>query len=464
MRHVDLCVIGSGSGNSIIDDRFADRSVALIDDGVLFGGTCLNHGCIPTKMFVRPASVIRSVAEAARVNITADQVVGDWAAVRDRVFGRIDPIAAAGEAWRAESEQVALYRTRARFTGPRTLAVGEETLTADAVVIAAGSRAVLPPVPGLAEAFADGVAHTSDTIMRLDRQPASMIILGSGFVAAEFGHVFSSFGTRVTVCLRGDRMLRHADRDISARFTTGISSAVSLVESFTATGVTSDAEGVVVRGTTAGGQELELGAACLLVAVGRIPNSDRLDVARAGVAVNEAGFIEVDAHQRTSAAGVWALGDICSPWMLKHVANREARTVAHNLLHPDDLRTTDHRAVPYAVFGHPEVASVGLTEDEARAAGHDIAVGMKPYSDTAAGWAREDTTSLAKVIADRRTGMILGAHIVGPQAASLIQPVVQAMATDVDAATLARVPYWIHPALTEVVENALLALDLPGQS
>lgn len=461
MRHVDLCVIGSGSGNSIIDERFADWDVALIEEGERFGGTCLNSGCIPTKMFVQPARTAWSVGEAARLNVQAPgPVTVDWNGLRDRVFGRIDPISVGGEAWRAQADNVTLYRSRGRFTGPRQLAVGGEELTADRVVIATGSRAMIPDVPGMAAAFADEVAHTSDTIMRLAEQPASIIIVGSGFVAAEFAHVFTGFGSEVTVCLRRDQMLRHTDQEISERFTEEIGRAVHLETFFTLTRVESEGRRVRVYGQGSEGQERILEAACLLVAVGRVPNSDTVAADRGGVTVTAAGFIEVDAQQRTSAEGVWALGDVCSPAMLKHVANREARTVAHNLLYPDRPVETDRRAVPYAVFGHPEVAAVGLTEAEAREQGRDVAVATKPYSDTAAGWAREDTTSMAKIVAERVSGAILGAQIIGPQAATLIQPVIQAMVTDVDARTMARAPYWIHPALTEVVENALLALDL----
>ena len=155
---------------------------------------------------------------------------------------------------------------------------------------------------------------------------------------------------------------------------------------------------------------------------------------------------------------MWSLGDASSPFQLKHVANHEARIVAHNLAHPDDLQSYTHTAVPAAVFTHPQIASVGLTEEEARAQGLDISVKVQRYGDTAYGWAMEDTSSLCKVIADRRTGRLVGGHLVGPQASTLIQPLIQMMAFDQPVADMVRGQYWIHPALTEVVENALLGL------
>jgi mycothione reductase len=198
----------------------------------------------------------------------------------------------------------------------------------------------------------------------------------------------------------------------------------------------------------------------LLVATGRIPNGDRLNLAAGGVDACENGRIVVDEYQRTSALGVWSLGDASSAHLLKHVANHEARTVAHNLAHPDDLVASDHRFVPAAVFTHPQLASVGITEEEAVTAGLPFVAATETYGSTAYGWAMEDTSSVCKLIADPATGKLLGAHLMGEQAATLIQPLIQAMSFGLDAREMARGQYWIHPALTEVVENALLALRL----
>ncbi|MFF1784093.1 FAD-dependent oxidoreductase [Streptomyces virginiae] len=198
----------------------------------------------------------------------------------------------------------------------------------------------------------------------------------------------------------------------------------------------------------------------LLVAVGRLPNSDRLNLRAAGIATHDDGRVIVDRHQRTTAEGVFALGDICSPVALKHVANREAEVVVHNLRHPDDLIAADHELVPAAVFTRPQIASVGATEQDCRDRGLDYLVGTAGYGDVAYGWAMEDTTGFCKVLAEPGTGRLLGAHIMGPQAPTLIQSLVLAATLGIDTTTLAKSPYWIHPALTEVVENALLDLDL----
>ncbi|WP_342372899.1 mycothione reductase [Propioniciclava soli] len=460
MRHFDLCVIGTGSGNSIVDERFADWDVAMLDDGVHFGGTCLNVGCIPTKMFVIPADYARAPEEAAPLGVHLGSPRADWPAIRDRIFGRIDAISSGGESYRQFADNVTLYRATGRFVGERTLEVAGEQITADRVVVAAGSRATMPSIPGLADAVAAGRAHTSDTVMRLDRLPASLAIIGSGFIAAEFAHVFAAYGTAVTVLARSGTMLRDLDEDLSRRATRAIEGYTDFRGTFSTQRVELVDGGVRLHGSDDAGRACSVDAEVVLVATGRVPNSDRLDAERGGIAVGPRGFIEVDAHQRTTAENVWALGDVSSPWLLKHVANHEARVVQHNLLHPDDPVESNHHAVPHAVFGHPQIAAVGLTEEQARADGRDITVAVQPYGSVAYGWALEDTDSVCKVIADRQTAEILGAHLIGPQAATLIQPLIQAMATGLDARTMARGQYWIHPALTEVIENALLALDL----
>jgi mycothione reductase len=291
--------------------------------------------------------------------------------------------------------------------------------------------------------------------MRIDKLPASMVIIGGGFVAAEFAHVFAAFGVDVTVLVRSDRMLRHEDDTIADRFTELLGKRVRLLRNTEAVGVRSDGSGGVIVQTDSAG---EVTADLLLAATGRHANGDRLDVTVGGVQMDDDARVIVDHYQRTTADGVFALGDVTSPFQLKHVANHEARVVQHNLLHPDAMITSDHRFVPHAVFSDPQVAAVGLTESEAIELGRDYTAVIQEYGSVAYGWAMEDTQHLAKLIADRRTKQLIGAHILGPQAATLIQPLIQAMSFGLAAPEMARGQYWIHPALPEVVENALLAL------
>ncbi|GGV35573.1 mycothione reductase [Kitasatospora herbaricolor] len=455
MRHHDLVVLGAGSGNAVIDDRFADLDVAVVEEGP-FGGTCLNRGCIPSKMLAHTADVADTVREAGRFGVDATLDAVRWAAVRDRVFGRLDQEAADGERARRRSGSVTVHRGRARFTGERTLVVegdgGEVRFSADQVVVAVGSRPVVPP-----PVRDSGLPYeTSDTVMRLPVPPRHLAVLGGGYIAAELAQVFRSAGSRVTVVEKEQTLLSPQDESVSEAYTRIARSRFDV-----RTGVALgrlEGEPGRLRLLLDDGSTVE--ADTLLVAVGRTPNSDTVGADRAGIALHEDGRVVVDAQQRTTAPGVFALGDVCTPVPLKHVANREAQVVAHNLLHPGDLIATSHRAVPAAVFTRPQIAQVGRTERECRDEGLNHRTATRRYADVAYGWALEDTTGFCKVIADPGTGRLLGAHILGPQASTLIQPLVIAMSLGIDATTLARTPYWIHPALTEVVANALLDLDL----
>jgi mycothione reductase len=324
------------------------------------------------------------------------------------------------------------------------------------VVIAAGSRPVVPDVAGL-----DSMEfHTSDTVMRLPELPQSMIIIGGGYVSAEFGHIFSAFGTSVTVLNRSDVMLRREDAEVAKGFTELFGRRVDVRLNTNVEMVENIADGRVrVHFEGPRGEPEHLDAEVLLVAVGRAPNGDTLDLGHGGIEVADNGLVLVDEYLRTSADGVFALGDVSSREQLKHVANKDARVVHHNLLHPDAMITSDRRFVPRAVFSQPQVASVGLTEAQAAEQGIDYVVSRQDYGETAFGWAMEDTDHFVKIIADAKSKVILGAHLIGPHASSLIQLLIQAMSFDQPAPELARGQYWIHPAMTEVIENALLGLS-----
>jgi mycothione reductase len=467
--HYDVAIIGSGSGNTLVTPEWDGKKVAIIEGGT-FGGTCLNVGCIPTKMLVYPAELARAADDARRLGIDLQHTGTRWTDLRDRVFTRIDSISEAGRVYRAdELEHVDLFEEDVRFTDERALVTASGAIiTADQVVIAAGSRPVVPDAPGLDLAQ----VHTSDTIMRLEEQPRRMLIIGGGYIAAEFAHIFSSLGTEVTLAVRSGQMLRSLDHTVSERFTDIARAEWNVLSRHEVSRVVSNTDGsvtVALRGPD--GIDVEVEADVVLAATGRTPNSDRVGAVDVGFDLTDDGRIAVDAFQRVlrqgrAVPGVWALGDISSPFQLKHVANHEARVVSHNLLHPDALHASDHRYVPAAVFTRPQIATVGLTEeqalDRAEKTGSRVSVAVQQYGSTAYGWAMEDATGMVKVIAEEDTGMILGAHIMGHEASNLIQPIIQAMHFGLDAFTMARGQYWIHPALAEVVENALLSLKAPS--
>jgi mycothione reductase len=442
----DLIIVGSGSGNAI-PASLDDWRIAIVERDV-FGGTCLNRGCIPSKMFVYPADVALEAATAAKLGIDTEFRGADWAAIRDRVFGRIDPIAAGGREYRATgSPNVTLIEGTADFVESHTLDVEGRRITAPNILLAAGARPVVPPITGLMETG----FHTSDSIMRLGAFPRRLGIIGGGFIAVEMGHVFSALGSRVTIFNRSATLLRGFDHDIAATFTEVFGQRVELVLGHVPTRVQRVTDGIEI--TTAVGTTV---VDELLVATGREPNSDLLNVDAAGIECHHHGTVAVDDTMATNVPGIWAIGDLANNYQLKHLANAEAAVAFWNIAHPDDQRRQSYKAVPSAVFSNPQVATVGLTEAEAHAAGRSFRVGRRDYAGTAYGWAMADETGFAKVLVDDETGLIIGAHVLGPQAASLLQPLVQAMQFDQPAADVARSVFYIHPALTEVVENALL--------
>lgn len=448
----DLVIIGAGSGNTILGPDFDHVSVAIVEEWD-FGGTCMNRGCIPTKMFVHTADMVQTIEHAARFGVDAHVDRVRWRDIRNRVFDRIDPIAEAGRRYRTlECSNVTVHAGRGRFVGTRQLEVttptGVHRVEGAQVVIAAGARPMIPDVPGLVETG----YLTSDDIMRVDEVPDHLIVIGGGFIACELAHVFGSFGAQVSIVQRSARLLRAEDDDISAALTARFAERFDLHCGASLAQV--KRHGDVIEATLTDGTVIA--GSHLLIATGRVPNSDTLDVASVGIATHADGRIVTDLTQATSMPGVWALGDVSSPYMLKHVANHEARVVAHNLLHPDDLRRTDYTAVPHAVFTNPQIAAVGLTERDALASGIDVMVSVQEYGGIAYGWALEDTTSFCKLVADRATRRLVGAHIIGHHASSLIQQLVQGMRFDMTIDEMATGQYYIHPAMGELLENALL--------
>jgi mycothione reductase len=451
MRHYDLVVLGAGSGNMIFGPETEHLRAAIVESD-RFGGTCLNRGCIPSKMFVVAADAAISVATAGRMGVHATLDSVDWTGIRDRIFGRIDPIHDSAVAYRRQAG-IDVYTAPARFVAPKVLRVGSEQIGADQIVVAAGSRPVIPDIPGLAET----TFHTSDSIMRVDEVPRSLVIIGGGFIAAELGHVFGAFGSDVTIIHRGPRLLMAEDEQISQRFTELARRRHRVLLETQVFSVEPRGSGVAVNVSSAGGTET-IPASTLLVTTGRQPNTDQLDVSAAGLELDEHGHLVTDHFKRTSVEGVWALGDAANHFQLKHMANAEVRVVRHNLLHPDNLHALDATLVPHAVFSDPQVASAGLTEQQARERGAGFTISVRKYADAAYGWALEDTTSFVKLLADTADRTLIGAHIIGPQASTLIQPLLQAMTLGQTVDQIGKDVLYIHPALTEVVEQALLDL------
>ncbi|HJM28765.1 MAG: mycothione reductase [Acidimicrobiales bacterium] len=447
MQKYDLIIIGTGSGNTIITPEFDDLEIAIIEKDV-FGGTCLNRGCIPSKMLIHVADVITEITHSHELGITIGSPTVNWPEIQSRIFGRIDPISNSGEDYRKNLPNVTVYSGEASFVTSHEIMVGDEVIRGDQIVIATGATPVLPTINGLA----DVPFHTSDSIMRIDELPGRLAIIGGGYIATELAHVFSAFGSDVVMLVRGNTLLPQEDISIQERFVKVFSERVDVRFNTTINQIKQKDNVIVCEYGDNGPSLLEVDM--LLIATGRLPNLDSLNVGTAGINTKN-GYIVTDEYMRTSVENIWALGDVTNPHQLKHTANAEAKIVSHNLIH-SDLRQVDLKPIPHAVFTNPQISSVGYTQQTLDDMNASYVTATEEYSDVAYGWAMENTTGFCKIIADPTSGMILGAHIIGPQSSTMIHQLIQGMKFNQTVKELSKGFLYVHPALSEVVENALI--------
>jgi mycothione reductase len=462
MHEVDFLVIGSGSGLDVANVAANQgQSVAVVEKGPL-GGTCLNRGCIPSKLLLYHADVLETVERAGEFGIDAtveDVVFSDIVReVNKAVQGDTESI----QRGLSSSDQHDLFDGEARFVDDRTVEIaggadnGAE-IRAETVLIAAGTRPAIPPIDGI-----DGVEYlTSTEALQLETPPDRLVIVGGGYIAAELGHFFGTFGSDVTIVGRRPNLLPEADEDVAEAFTERYADRFTVHTGHSATAVSQQDGDITVEarpyeygddpGIVEDAEPVTVTGDELLVAAGRVPNSDTLHLDATGVDTDEQGFVETDEFLRTTAEDIWALGDIVGEYLLKHNANHEARTAARNIF-GEDMHAVDYTAMPFAVFASPEVAGVGAREEELRAADREYATNTYRYEDTARGDAMK-AGGFVKVLIDLE-GEILGCHIIGPEASTLIQEVVVAMKAGSGTIQDIQESVHIHPALPEVVDRA----------
>ena len=471
MDEVDFLVIGSGSGLDVANAA-ANRgqSVAVVEKGPL-GGTCLNRGCIPSKLLLYHADVLETIERAGEFKIDAEVHGVEFSEIVREVNEGVEADSASIRDGLRSSPRHDLYEGEGRFVDDRTVEIvsGTDegaTIRAETVLIAAGTRPAVPDIDGI-----EGVGYlTSTEALQLETPPDHLVIIGGGYIAAELGHFFGTFGSDVTIIGRRPNLLPEADEEIAGAFTERYEERFTVHTSHAATAV-SEADGAItVEATTYeygpdGGVDDEESVTVtgdeLLVAAGRRPNTDLLDPDATGVETDERGFVETDEYLRTTADGVWALGDIVGEYLLKHSANHEAQVVARNLF-GDELRAVDYSAMPSAVFASPEVAGVGAKEADLREADREYATRTYRYDETARGSAMK-ADGFLKAIIDL-DGQILGCHIIGPEASDLIQEVVVAMTAGTGSVQDIREAVHIHPALSEVVQRGFSGQFSRGNS
>lgn len=450
MKNYDVIVVGTGCGAIISDEATAHGlKTALIDKGPLIGGTCLNWGCIPSKQLIYPADRIVEIEESGRLGITAEVKNVDFSAIMRRVRRSRKESQAHLREGLKQAENLDFYEGEAHFVAEYTLEVNGERLKGKNIFIASGSRPFIPPIKGL-----ENIDYlTNESVLELKERPDSLIIIGGGYIAVEYGHFFAAMGTKVTILEMADRLVLSEEPEIAKLLKKKLSRRMGVYTGAQAGEVGAGKNGVtVVTKDRQSGGERRFTAQRIMMAVGRMSNADVLKVENTGVELDGRGFIKVNEHMETSRKNIYAVGDANGQQMFTHMANREAAIAAHNVLHGDTM-AVDYSAAPHAVYSHPQIAAVGLKEEGARK-DHEIIVGRARYYDVAKGEAMMEKDGFAKAIVEKGTDKILGFHIIGPYAPELIQEVVNAMQSGGGAGELNEGIH-IHPALSELIPTAV---------
>ena len=464
MREYDLIAIGSGSAMNIVSAVIQENphmKIAVIDKDAP-GGICLTRGCIPSKILLYPAELVRTVGRSGEFGVEVDIRKIDFEKVMERMRtltgGDINMI----RQGLSHSENVDYYPDVAEFVGPYTLKVGGETITSKMIFLCTGSKPIIPPIKGL-----EKVGYlTSDTILKMNRLPESIAIVGGGYIAAEYGHFLSAMGSKVTIIGRNPQFLKQEEPAVSALAKKELEKHMTILTNHEVREAekTSTGKKRLVAVNRENGEKAVITADEILIATGRGPNTDVLHPERGGIETDKRGWITVNEYLETSQPNIWALGDANGRQLFKHAANYESVIVYYNAILNKKVKV-DYHAIPHAVFTYPEIASVGLREKEAiEKYGKDkVLIGIYRYEDTAKGEAMGVKDYFVKVIVERGTMKILGAHIIGPYASVLIQEIINLMYTPEQSAEPIINGMHIHPALNEVVERAFRSLMPPDQ-
>lgn len=449
MKKYDVIVIGGGDvGAGVVFKALSSGAkVALVEKGKI-GGTCLNVGCVPSKTLIQAADSVMAVRAAQKLGVEAEIKGIDFGAIMERMRRTVKNGRKSLEAALRDSENLDLFAGQAAFAGDLTVQLnGGERMTGEKIFIAAGARPAIPPIKGL-----DQIGYlTNETVLDLKDLPESMTIIGGGFVGVEYAHFFSAMGTKVTVLQRGTRLVPHEEPEIADLLKAEFAKRMEVHTGAAVEEARQHRKGVAVRFKGAAGRQ-EVFCEKLFIATGRISNAESLRPDLTGVELTAAKAILVNDYLETTKKNIWALGDVIGRQMFTHAGDKEAEIVWKNAT-GSGKEKMDFSAVPHAVFTHPQIASVGLTEEEAGKRG-EVLVGKARYADTAKGRAMMEETGFAKAIIAKDTDRLLGFHIAGPEASILIQEVANALAAGGDRSSILRHMH-IFPALSDVVVEAL---------
>jgi pyruvate/2-oxoglutarate dehydrogenase complex dihydrolipoamide dehydrogenase (E3) component len=446
----DAIIIGTGQSGPPLAGRLtaAGMRVAIIERK-LFGGTCVNTGCIPTKALVASAKGIHMARRATDYGFQTGPIIVDMLAVKARKDGIVAASNQGVEKWLRGMKNCTVYQGHARFESPRTVRVGDEVLEAGKIFINVGGRAATPSVRGL-----DTVGFlTNSGMMAVDFLPDHLIVLGGGYVGLEFGQMYRRFGTEVTILQRGGCLAAHEDPDICEAILKILEGEG--IEAITSADVNEVAprDGQVVCKFSVNGAEREIRGSHLLVATGRVPNTDDLGLDRAGVAVNNRGYIQVDDQLRTSVPGMWAMGDCNGRGAFTHTSYNDFEIVAANLLDNDPRRVSD-RIVAYNLYIDPPLGRCGMTETEVRKSGRKALIGTRPMTKVGRAVEKGEIQGFMKVLVDAESKLILGASLLGVECDEVIHSLLDIMYAKAPYTVIQRAVH-IHPTVSELVPTLL---------
>ncbi|MFD1564486.1 dihydrolipoyl dehydrogenase family protein [Haloarchaeobius amylolyticus] len=447
MADFDVIVVGGGTGNNVAAAAAdAGLDTALVEPGPL-GGTCLNRGCNPSKMLIQAANAVNSVRDAERFHVDATLNGIDHAAVVDEMDDLLGGIAEDMKDRYHEKNHLTLFTEYTEFVDERTLELEGETVTAEKVVVATGSRPIVPPIDGL-----DEIDYlTSQEALYLHKPPESLVILGGGYIAVELGYVFQSLGTEVTIVEMMDSLVPREDADVATAFTELAAERHNVHTGHRVTAVEEHGDGHAVHAETEDGGKLTVEGSEVLVALGRQPNSDELGLEAVGIEIDDRGFIETNEYLETTAENVWAQGDVAGNALFKHSGDYETRYTVANVVH-EERTAIDLSAMPHTIFTNPQIAGVGATEADLQDDDTEYVVGRADYSDSAMGRAKKLEHGFVKVLA-APDGEILGAHAIGYEASTLLHEAVLAMRHDLSVDDVAGTIH-AHPTLSKILEAA----------
>lgn len=457
IKEYDLIIIGTGSAMNLVEPFLNQNhhKVAVIDKDEP-GGICLTRGCIPSKILLYPADLVRLTEKANELHIKTKIEHVDFPSIMERMRRLINSDIENIRQGLSHAENIDYYPHIAKFVAPYTLAVNGQLIKSDMIFLCTGSKPYIPPIENI-----DKVEyHTSRTILDLTELPESLVIVGGGYIAGEYGHFFSAMGSKVTIIGRNPQFLPDEEPEISAVAQEKLSKYLKILTNHEVVEIKEEnGQKVIIANNRVTNEKTSINSSAVLIATGRASNSDVLEPEKSGIEIDQKGWIKVNEYLETSKSNIWAMGDANGQHLLKHVGNYESQIVYYNAIAKKKV-PVDYHAVPHAVFSYPEVASVGMKEREAieKHGKDNILIGFQKYEHTAKGEAMHVKNYFVKIILKAKNREILGAHIVGPQASVLIQEIINLMYTEKRTMAPIQRGMHIHPALSEVVQRAFFSL------